>query len=1590
MKKRGKLLNSFLIVKQPSSLKVKLAKVLLFALLAQIVLPILPVPINFLFNHSKAAQTIELRIARGDSGFLLSKDALTFEWNRVTGASQYVISWLDLTGARSVMVDSAESSMGTYTKQIDMLSPDIVYDFTLEAFDSVGNLLASGTKKVLTQITFDSRRIDESASNLPPDGKEVGINPQLVLKWKIPQVITGVGTTENYKFEDSASPSFRINVGTDKRAENKAALYVNYDEIDGDYFVTRGTADGAIVTDEIFYDTPGEFDGYIGFIVSNTNNVDITPGTIFYMTIEPIFDAAENIQYKISPISGGYTYTPLHFQITKDNYNNIIITIFKVNQSSKASADIASFMYEVQSDTGKDFYNYIIEARESDVYTPDEDTIVIFLGGKNINTSFFYRVAAYSSVANEGLTSPYIEYVLLEETNRAPMPEQVRIVDVQPVTGAVSGITTKSAKLKLRWNKPSNYNALKNEGKTYYHMLIGSAQNDMKTDDGLGYKKEIINTSPDPANPNYEAFDIKYREMMRVNIAHSLIKQTVDGSSLEYEIDGFELFKLFDVDPITGMDLDASDLDNADGYPNWLMPNKVYYIKMYSTREVDTIDTSDSCVPLSFTTPLDVSKNPPTPGGFVVFDNDINPLTGKNFIQLEWDKVPINLNDYTSDQDASYKLYYDVYMSDSLSESSFILAGSSEKAGDILFMGHDSPGINTITVDISDFTPGTEAYNRFGDTLRPNFTYYFKVKCRLAISGETTDRESDYSSIVVTTTKRTSIEEPDDKEKRPLALTDFRVASDGQGNQLVDTNSAMLTWTQLEPDVTYTLIRTSRNIAVDTNIEDIKLDPNYEYFEYTLPAQPEGTRFTFDAATSSYRYFVDDIFPNKIYYFSIQAKRTINKDTADEQLLKSMWTSVTVTTSILEMPTNLEAVVDGQIGIKWLADNAFEPENFKLSISTHKTSGFKELDAHQFSIVEEQTQIDGTSRFYVRVEDLDNNESYYLKLVGSTINSQGQSINYPETTFGPKHTRDAFYELEAKWKGKLNTSFELAVRKETELDYSVLLDSDFEIYSELDATTVGTSSMRYYARIKSIKGEMLSSDSRYYIKVRAFAIDEDSGFIYYSKYTVPVSTRTEFRQKDYDDEQEDIKEETEYFERIDEIRYSPEWKVINSSSSYEIILRGAIVNSLIRQGSDGAYTVELARPDYSKTKHRGVYVPLETIKTLNDVGKNLVVSAENAKFVLRPGVIDAEDIEEIRYYDEASGTDRVYLFIGIDTTTTGEKYIPKGLNLVSDIYSVEMIAMRLDETEKQLEERIDSQLTNLANSYISMLKDAEREDKASAKDLRQLIDDIAERVESSLANYCRRLMDEGSSSVVESTKSIKNLSKPLQYRFKYTDQNGFNVAYSYNSSKKQWNSINSEQFRATREVVFQSIALLECAVLNKGLDIIGLENNHWARKDILSLMTKINIGDIYTTTGNIDFDENAQAGEIIGLIEKVVNRKPSEYKNLDVKSMLESIGVNGAININTPNSFITRQQLASLLVRVYSIRSGISEKSFIPSRALAVADEKDIDDIHFKAVMLAIDIGLMDMDWEGKFLPNKTVSRAEAFVMINRLIDIFE
>ena len=236
-------------------------------------------------------------------------------------------------------------------------------------------------------------------------------------------------------------------------------------------------------------------------------------------------------------------------------------------------------------------------------------------------------------------------------------------------------------------------------------------------------------------------------------------------------------------------------------------------------NSTDLEDMSDKSVIVSFTTLSEKNVEVPIPKNLKVTKNDADVSIGEtidisNYVELQFGKVNIDWNDYTTKTTVQKAVYYDLYMSTNPNINTFRLIGTTEKTdGDLFFTGVDDNKSNTIKAEIRNFSPGTPAYTAFGSKLRPNTTYYFSVKTRLAIGGES--RESVPSPAIAVTTVKGVSGEPDDSSKKPIAPTDFAIAEDENGNPMVSGSKVVFKWKKQENDVVYEIICSSKRIEPD-------------------------------------------------------------------------------------------------------------------------------------------------------------------------------------------------------------------------------------------------------------------------------------------------------------------------------------------------------------------------------------------------------------------------------------------------------------------------------------------------------------------------------------------------------------------------------------------------------------------------------------------------------------------------------------------------------------------------------------------------------------------------------------------------------
>lgn len=1063
-------------------------------------------------------------------GLSVSGSDVTLTWNHIDNATDYDVVYRDSAGVLKTVSVSGNTGKSYVETIITGLSKDFIYQFKVKPRNGSVYMASPApvTKKALVGVSLTAQSLGDTAVSLQGGGKEIGANPGLKFRIKIPQKWNG-DDVENASgavdlYDDFDKLDYDITLGTDNNALNLTKLKVRYSSnVTGTnpYIVTRlkSSSELRTVSELVYSNDPSAEPGWIvfsswgtgaydtsdgsyaansnypsaastGFHSSNVEDIgtgtgydlskiyknpDITPGTVYKMNVMPIYhgtDSADQMVIGMNAVTTGYAYTGMRFQIAKSTSNDLLVTVFKVNQSGRAVGERQTFTYEVLYSSSKDTISndnnilrkssypesIILGASQSDTTSATTDKMTFFVESKDANTTFYYRVIAKAPVADQWLLSNVLDFKIADEEAKAPLPEDVRVLKTTSKSITINNTfygtspdpaethDVKSGDVTLLWK-----NSGISDSNLYYHIMLSPAQEESAQLETIG------NIFGDAAKSSKYA--IKYREVLKVN-ANAVTpcdengQEMANGEYLKYTIkmspdrsvaaEDYQLFRVIGSDGKVEGVLPNTKLTGDDFlYPTYLIPNKVYYVKMYSQKDTNPVSApSDLSIPAAFTINVSEKKNPPSPMNFFNSENVISS-NGVNTVSFQWSTVDINLTEYTSAANTAYDLYYDLYISDGLNSSGgYLKLGSAKrkdpsKIGDVTCTGQEDVRSTVIGGTVSAFSL-PELVSRFGGSLKPNTTYYFKIKTRLVIknTADSTEetRESSDSNIIAVTTLRGSIVDPGEEEAGPKLPENFEVAEDNTSTSDV----VKLVWDEMEKstdayDIKYSLIQTSRSL--DSNEDDItvirQIDTNMGYYnlvEHLTSNVQDGTNAKFTYSNGKFYYQVTGLKPNTIYYFSLRAEKDV-KDPAVTDPAPTVWITLPVTTTLIETPLNLQIVGGHEIGASWTAGSALDPEDFTVSISKGGRS-YTTVSNGQKS-VSEVVYGNGTSIFFVRVTGLEPNSTYSLRVYASKEVSSG-TVTSDETITGLT-TRDPQHSIDVKWKGRESYTYELAIKGEDEI-----------------------------------------------------------------------------------------------------------------------------------------------------------------------------------------------------------------------------------------------------------------------------------------------------------------------------------------------------------------------------------------------------------------------------------------------------------------------------------------------------------------------------------------------------------------------------
>ncbi len=1558
-------------------------------------------------------------------------------WSPESNTVKTTISYHDSSSTDPNNLVTKDVTTTSYT--LTGLKSDYVYDIKVELKDSTDTVLNTGYLYLIPSISLYASP-DKPTNISAPDtsgGKESGDKPRLNLRWNVPkiwvsgsfipmdnssaltQISTALGSTVN-------TVNYRINVSTDStNLDEKASItvkksgsnYINYVGSNASVTSTVKQSGSALS-----FTLAGGSEA-----VDTINNIlpdsDILPGSVYYMNVKASFanDGTDvrglTVMQTGSSIAGSvpYVYTPIRFKLSRDAANNIYVQIYKINQGKLT---LPGMYYEVQSNTTDDTNGWTRKAEVNDSYFPNGSAYTVtIISGMNVNSTFYYRVVVRTETSgtNNSLESCAVAYTLSADTSRPPIPTNIAVTNKELNVGTVStGSVEKTTDVTISWDKPSNWNEIKANhtaaNDIYYHLLLNTVQTDTPGESPM----------LEANGKNYGQFSLKYRLVDCFNANLININSNgifwEDGNRLYYKIDGRKLFNNDQVLYNGGSySRTTTALTNTENYPDYLLPNKVYYFQMYTTKgTANTTNPStvtDRSITSSFTTLSGMELDVPSVEGLKANIHD------PNFIELQFMKnTTLDWKDYTNVQSSNNKLYYDIYMNTETNTNTFVRVGTTENLalGDVTFTGLDA-GSTYIKAGISQFTIQA-LINRFGLKIKPNTTYYFLVKTRMHIDGVSKDRESAFTAILPVTTDKGGVQPPDDSAKKPIAPTDFNIATDASGNQLVSGSSVTFSWAKKENNVVYRLICTSSRVAVDAPLSTLQTDSIYQNFQSNFgtillnpasaktPATASSSdKFIYDPVTKTFTYKIDTwLFPNRLYYFTLRAEVIQGGATQSS----SAWVSIPVTTSLINAPDSLQPVSDCQLGFFWTDNGStLKAEDYKVKLKGPDDADFKLLSRSQYTVV-----ADG-SVFYGRIMNLKPNTSYTVRVF------KGEDPNLDMVDeFAGLRTRDANNQIDVKWRGLTvddYSRYEIAIKTEQASQYTTLDSSDMEMYIDksgnglpyyLDKTigTAGTNYSVYYARIKSIpvmsNGSIvhrpLSSNTKYYIKVRYVRVaPTDATMISYSKYIGPVNTRTEFNQGDYDQNDQDTKNQATFTDKIKELEQNLFWRMnIDNGSTNKLLIKGQRLINLLENSGSSPYVLDISSVSGSASTDV-IYMPFSVTSELDSGNKSLIIKTASAEYTIRPNMVDSQGTSDVNALRSTSGVKDVFIKMVINRLDYAPLAIPSRTKAVSKINDLSMQAIGTSLTDKQLSDQINDYLynseTGLVKKSLDKLADPDNPgNKGTPQQVDSYIKSVIQDVENSLSNFVGTTV-EGTglgTGISLAAKELTSFKIPVRVKMFYNNDSGLKTPYVLYNGSSTWQKLVNNIQNGSNTLSFDVSKTGKYAILATQTSTQDVASDYWAKDYIDRFMSKFDVSDVFagiSTSFNPESDVSVK--ELVLLYEKVLG-KSEENKGMDIKQKAASLGLSGVLNTSNTSRQINRQEGAAVLVKLYAAKMGLNAETLKPGKNIYIKDERSIDNAYYKYVVECVDLGAMSLDTGGNFLPKESVSRAEMVVSMVKLL----
>ncbi|WP_252891364.1 hypothetical protein [Thermoclostridium stercorarium] len=522
---------------------------------------------------------------------------------------------------------------------------------------------------------------------------------------------------------------------------------------------------------------------------------------------------------------------------------------------------------------------------------------------------------------------------------------------------------------------------------------------------------------------------------------------------------------------------------------------------------------------------------------------------------------------------------------------------------------------------------------------------------------------------------------------------------------------------------------------------------------------------------------------------------------------------------MVSAPKFLEAVADVQLGFNIKLTGGIPAENLRVMLkkADQPEYSYVELPRSKYSVVR-----DGTT-YYFRIYDLEPDTWYdilpFYKDGDDTYWYDSDDKKWGTDYSSPiqMKTRNTLNEIEIRFEGEPLYEYFIELRTDDYDDYVTLEydkdeeDSDYgytlkdgtriEFYREKTAAYVEdkeSDKYMYYAKIYQARQKKsdgtyvrkpLLSNTWYYIKVWARNVED-------SNHVGPVKVRTDFSQKDYDDEhkQDEIKDIFE--SKADELTKKLYFTVDEGNKTYNrVLLKGAMISNLLKASGYSGVTVDISKEKTDVNKDI-IIVPMEIIETLQRTNSRLTVKLFGGELALTADSINPDILNK---NTGVTGVKETMLEITVERKSAGSVSPDPTYSYVSKVFDIGFNSLNMRRTYLEINSIIYDILKNpnasgpfkygiLDRELNRLLENKSTLTYKSYSDLEKVVELAIENVEAELSSYIKDILDGGrgfSASIIKRNE-LSELTGGVKLKILHSGSDNLVEPYVLPHGQKAW------------------------------------------------------------------------------------------------------------------------------------------------------------------------------------------------------------